>query len=64
MARIFLLKGDVCHPGYVDIPEESTTLREVIYRIGGGIAGGKKFKAVQIGGPSGGILTEIGRAHV
>ena len=58
MARIFLLKGDICHPGYVDIPEESTTLREVIYRIGGGIADGKKFKAVQIGGPSGGILTE------
>lgn len=35
-----------------------TTLREVIYDIGGGIKGGKKFKAVQTGGPSGGCLTE------
>ena len=35
-----------------------TTLREVIYEIGGGIKGGKKFKAVQTGGPSGGCLTE------
>ncbi len=35
-----------------------TTLRQVIYDIGGGIRGGKKFKAVQIGGPSGACLTE------
>ena len=57
MARIFLLKGDINRPGYVDIPEESTTIRQVIYDIGGGIASGKAFKAVQIGGPSGGVLS-------
>ena len=58
MARIFLLKGDIANPGYVDIPEEATTVREAIYGIGGGIPNGKKFKAVQIGGPSGGLLVE------
>ena len=58
MARIFLLKGDIANPGYVDIPEEATTIREAIYGIGGGIRNGKKFKAVQIGGPSGGLLVE------
>ena len=57
MARIFLLKGDIERPGYVDIPEEATTLREVVYGLGGGIPGGKACKAVQIGGPSGGLLT-------
>ena len=46
MARIFLLKGDIANPGYVDIPEEATTIREAIYGIGGGIPNGKKFKAV------------------
>ena len=50
MARIFLLKGDIANPGYVDIPEEATTIREVIYEIGGGIPNGRKFKAVQIAG--------------
>ena len=58
MARIFLLKGDIANPGYVDIPDEATTIREAIYGIGGGIPNGKKFKAVQIGGPSGGLLVE------
>ena len=58
MARIFLLKGDIANPGYVDIPDEATTIREAIYGIGGGIPNGKKFKAVQIGGPAGGCLTE------
>ena len=58
MARIFLLKGDIANPSYVDIPDEATTIRDVIYRIGGGIPNGKKFKAVQIGGPSGGLLVE------
>ena len=57
MARIFLLKGDIERPGYVEIPEEATTLREVVYGLGGGIPGGKACKAVQIGGPSGGLLT-------
>ena len=47
MARIFLLKGDIANPGYVDIPDEATTIRDVIYRIGGGIPNGKKFKAVR-----------------
>ncbi len=57
MARIFLLKGDIMRPGYVDIPEESTALREVVCELGGGVPKGKKCKAVQIGGPSGGLLT-------
>lgn len=57
MARIFLLKGDVANPGYVDIPSEATTLREVVYELGGGMANGKALKAIQIGGPSGGLLT-------
>ena len=56
MARIFLLKGDIANPGYVDIPDEATTIREVIYGIGGGIPNGKKFKAAQTGGPSGGCI--------
>jgi NADP-reducing hydrogenase subunit HndC len=43
--------------GLIEVPM-GTTLREVIYEIGGGIKGGKKFKAVQTGGPSGGCLTE------
>ena len=55
--KIFLLKR-YRQPGYVDIPEEATTIREAIYGIGGGIPNGKKFKAVQIGGPSGGLLVE------
>ena len=37
MARIFLLKDDIANPGYVDIPDEATTIREAIYGIGGGI---------------------------
>lgn len=53
MARIFMLKGDINRPGHVDIPEESTTLREVVEQLGGGMANGKRCKAVQIGGPSG-----------
>ena len=57
MARIFMLKGDINCPGHVDIPEESTTLREVVEQLGGGMANGKRCKAVQIGGPSGGLLS-------
>ena len=57
MARIFMLKGDINRPGHVDIPEESTTLREVVEQLGGGMANGKRCKAVQIGGPSGGLLS-------
>ena len=55
---VLLVWGDIANPGYVDIPEEATTIREAIYGIGGGIPNGKKFKAVQIGGPSGGLLVE------
>ena len=55
---VLLVWGDIANPGYVDIPDEATTIREAIYGIGGGIPNGKKFKAVQIGGPSGGLLVE------
>ncbi|MBS4534554.1 NADH-quinone oxidoreductase subunit NuoF [Clostridium sp. D2Q-14] len=54
--KVFALGGKINNTGLVEIPM-GTTLREVIYDIGGGIPGGKKFKAVQTGGPSGGCLT-------
>ena len=47
MARIFLLKGDIANPGYVDIPDEATTIRDVIYRIGGGGPNGEKVKGAR-----------------
>jgi NADH:ubiquinone oxidoreductase subunit F (NADH-binding)/(2Fe-2S) ferredoxin len=55
--KVFALGGKITNTGLVEVPM-GTTLREVIYEIGGGIPGGKKFKAVQTGGPSGGCLTE------
>ncbi len=55
--KVFALGGKINNTGLVEIPM-GTTLREVIYDIGGGIPNGKKFKAVQTGGPSGGCLTE------
>ena len=55
--KTFALTGNVVNTGLVEVPM-GTTLREVIFDIGGGIPDGKKFKAVQIGGPSGGCLTE------
>ncbi len=55
--KVFALSGKVALTGLVEIPM-GTTLREVIFDIAGGIRGGKKFKAVQIGGPSGGCITE------
>lgn len=55
--KVFALAGKVQNVGLIEVPM-GTTLREVIYEIGGGIEGGKKFKAVQTGGPSGGCLTE------
>ena len=55
--KTFALTGNVVNTGLVEVPM-GTTLRQVIYDIGGGIKDGKKFKAVQIGGPSGGCLTE------
>ncbi len=55
--KVFALAGKINNVGLIEVPM-GTTLREVIYDIGGGIRGGKKFKAVQTGGPSGGMLTE------
>lgn len=53
--KVFALGGKIHNTGLVEIPM-GTTLREVIYKIGGGIPGGKKFKAAQTGGPSGGCI--------
>lgn len=55
--KVFALTGKVNNSGLVEVPM-GTTLREIIFEIGGGIKNGKKFKGVQTGGPSGGILTE------
>lgn len=55
--KTFALTGEVNNTGLIEVPM-GTTLREIVFDIGGGIRGGKKFKAVQIGGPSGGCLTE------
>lgn len=54
--KVFSLAGKINNVGLIEVPM-GTTLREVIYEIGGGVAGGKEFKAVQTGGPSGGCLT-------
>jgi len=54
--KVFALAGSVNNVGLVEVPM-GTTLREIIYDIGGGIVDGKKFKAVQTGGPSGGVIT-------
>jgi NADH:ubiquinone oxidoreductase subunit F (NADH-binding)/(2Fe-2S) ferredoxin len=53
--KVFSLVGQVAHSGLVEVPF-GTPLREIIFGIGGGIAGGKAFRAVQTGGPSGGCL--------
>ncbi len=55
--KIFSLVGKITNTGLVEAPM-GTTLRDIIFKIGGGIPGGKKFKAVQTGGPSGGCLPE------
>lgn len=55
--KVFALAGKVNNVGLVEVPM-GITLREIVYDIGDGIPDGKKFKAVQIGGPSGGIITE------
>ena len=54
---VFALAGKVVNTGLVEVPM-GTTLRELIFQVGGGITKGKRFKAVQIGGPSGGCLPE------
>lgn len=53
--KVFAVGGKIKNTGLVEIPM-GTTLREVVYEIGGGIPGGKKFKAAQTGGPSGGCI--------
>jgi NADP-reducing hydrogenase subunit HndC len=53
--KVFALGGKINNTGLVEVPM-GTTLREIVYEIGGGIPGGKKFKAAQTGGPSGGCI--------
>ncbi|MCL5746297.1 MAG: NADH-quinone oxidoreductase subunit NuoF, partial [Acidobacteria bacterium] len=55
--KVFALAGRVNHTGLIEVPM-GITLREIIYEIGGGIPDGKRFKAVQTGGPSGGCIPE------
>ena len=55
--KVFALAGQINNVGLIEVPM-GTTFRDIIYEIGGGIKGGRKFKAVQTGGPSGGCLTE------
>ena len=55
--KVFALAGKIKHGGMIEVPM-GITLREVIYGIGGGIQNDKKFKAVQLGGPSGGCIPE------
>ena len=55
--KVFALAGKINNIGLVEVPM-GTTLREIVFDIGGGIIDGKKFKAVQTGGPSGGVITE------
>ncbi|MCE9614343.1 MAG: NADH-quinone oxidoreductase subunit NuoF [Lentisphaerae bacterium] len=55
--KVFALAGRVCNTGLIEVPM-GITLREIIFDIGGGIPEGRKFKAVQTGGPSGGCIPE------
>jgi NADH:ubiquinone oxidoreductase subunit F (NADH-binding)/(2Fe-2S) ferredoxin len=55
--KTFALAGDLNHTGLIEVPF-GITLREVVFDVGGGIKGGKKFKAVQTGGPMGGCIPE------
>ncbi|MCF8233282.1 MAG: 4Fe-4S binding protein [Bacteroidales bacterium] len=55
--KVFALSGRIANTGLVEIPM-GTTVRDIIYKIAGGLSGEKKFKAVQMGGPSGGCVTE------
>src|SRR5690606_29348259 len=55
--KVFSLVGKVVNTGLVEVPM-GTTLREIIFEIGGGIQKGRQFKAVQTGGPSGGCIPE------
>lgn len=53
--KVFALAGKVNHTGLVEVPM-GTSLRDIVYNVGGGVAGGKKLKAVQTGGPAGGFI--------
>ncbi|MBE3065065.1 MAG: NADH-quinone oxidoreductase subunit NuoF [Spirochaetes bacterium] len=55
--KVFSVVGKISNTGLVEVPM-GLTLREIVYDIGGGIPGGKKFKAIQTGGPSGGCIPE------
>lgn len=55
--KVFALTGKVNNSGLIEVPM-GTTLREIIFEIGGGIRGGRRFKAAQTGGPSGGVIPE------
>jgi NADH:ubiquinone oxidoreductase subunit F (NADH-binding) len=55
--KCFSLTGQINNPGLIEVPM-GTTLREVVFEIGGGVPEGRKFKAVLVGGPSGGCLPE------
>ena len=57
--KVFALAGKINNVGLVEVPM-GITFREIIFDIGGGIPHGKKFKAVQTGGPSGGVITGTG----
>jgi NADH:ubiquinone oxidoreductase subunit F (NADH-binding)/NAD-dependent dihydropyrimidine dehydrogenase PreA subunit len=56
--KVFALSGKISLTGLIEIPM-GTTIRDIIFKIAGGIPNGKKFKAVQMGGPSGGCVTEV-----
>jgi NADH:ubiquinone oxidoreductase subunit F (NADH-binding)/Pyruvate/2-oxoacid:ferredoxin oxidoreductase delta subunit/stage V sporulation protein SpoVS len=56
--KVFALSGKIATTGLVEIPM-GTSIRDIIYKVAGGIANGKKFKAVQMGGPSGGCVTDV-----
>jgi len=55
--KVFTLTGDINNRTFFEVPT-NTTIREIVYKFGGGIPAGKKFKAVQIGGTSGGFIPE------
>ncbi len=55
--KVFALAGDVVNAGIIEVPI-GTSIGDIIFKIGGGLPGDKKFKAVQIGGPSGGCITK------
>jgi len=56
--KVFALSGKIVNTGLVEIPM-GTSIRDIIFKIGGGIPNNKKFKSVQVGGPSGGCITEV-----